>query len=96
MEIDFLDRQRQFIPHDNRLISLSRKITLSIRLLRYIVTDLSPHDVILFAPDVITFQAVKSAVFLAKVSLSARIYLREVDMLTISEAVASPNGQRKC
>jgi hypothetical protein len=37
-------------------------------MLRYIITDLSPNEVILFAPDIITFRAAQAGVFLARVS----------------------------
>lgn len=39
------------------------------KLLRYIVTDLAPGEIMVFAPDVITVRAARSAVFLTRASL---------------------------
>ncbi|KAJ9111087.1 hypothetical protein QFC19_001285 [Naganishia cerealis] len=38
----------------------------AMKLLRYIVTDLAPGEIMVFAPDVITVRAARSAVFLAR------------------------------
>ena len=40
----------------------------AMKLLRYIVTDLAPGEIMVFAPDVITVRAARSAVFLTRVS----------------------------
>jgi hypothetical protein len=39
----------------------------AMKLLRYIVTDLAPGEIMVFAPDVITVRAARSAVFLTRV-----------------------------
>jgi hypothetical protein len=45
----------------------------AMKLLRYIVTDLAPGEIMVFAPDVITVRAARSAVFLTRVSYQYRM-----------------------
>lgn len=66
-EFEFSERNRQLVLDTVR--GRARTISIAIQLLQYIVTHLGPNDVILFAPDVITYKAVKAGVFLARVSL---------------------------
>jgi hypothetical protein len=65
---EYEEFNRRFLSYHENIRSLARTISLAVQMLRYIITDLSPHEVILFAPDIITFRAAQAGVFLARVS----------------------------
>lgn len=58
----------------------------AMKLLRYIVTDLAPGEIMVFAPDVITVRAARSAVFLTRVSCER---WRRVQVLIASVACSA-------
>jgi hypothetical protein len=76
-EFEFEEYNRRFLPYHENLRTLGRTIAIAVQMLRYIITDLSPNEVILFAPDIITFRAAQAGVFLARVSPVLSVCLPE-------------------
>lgn len=65
---DIVEWRLRLAGQENEAEALSQAVRQAIEALEYIVETLGPADVLLFAPDFITYKAAKMAVLLTRVS----------------------------
>lgn len=68
IQFELAEFTRTASPSSNTASALARSCEKAVNLLRYIVRQLAPAEVLRFAPDVVTIRGAKAGVFLARVS----------------------------